>query len=133
MERGKKRNVEHLSAEKLKQITNYENIKYELEQEQIQPIETKNTSLLIQQNNELISYANKLKIQLAKSYTAIENIENLRNENTYLKNENKKLKRENLKFKNYIERTFEVVKNLFNFPIDRFKRLVNNFVQYFEK
>ncbi|HJJ12761.1 MAG TPA: hypothetical protein OIM48_05625 [Clostridiaceae bacterium] len=133
MERGKKRNVEHLSTEKLKQITNYENIKYELEQEQIQPIETKNTSLLIQQNNELISYANKLKIQLAKSYTAIENIENLRNENTYLKNENKKLKRENLKLKNYIERTFEVVKNLFNFPIDRFKRLVNNFVQYFEK
>lgn len=133
MERGKKRNVEHLSTEKLKQITNYENIKYELEQEQIQPIETKNTSLLIQQNNELISYANKLKIQLAKSYTAIENIENLRNENTYLKNENKKLKRENLKLKNYIEKTFEVVKNLFNFPIDRFKRLVNNFVQYFEK
>ena len=35
--------------------------------------------------------------------------------------------------KNYIERTFEVVKNLFNFPIGRFKRLVNNFVEYFEK
>ena len=133
LERGKTRNIEHLSTEKLKQLTNYDNIKYELEQEQIQPIETKNTSLLIQQNNELISYANKLKIQLAKSYTAIENIENLRNENTYLKNENEELKRENLKLKNYIERTFEVVKNLFNFPIGRFKRLVNNFVEYFEK
>ena len=46
---------------------------------------------------------------------------------------NEELKRENLKLKNYIERTFEVVKNLFNFPIDRFKRLVNNFVEYFEK
>ena len=50
-----------------------------------------------------------------------------------LKNENEELKRENLKLKNYIERTFEVVKNLFNFPIGRFKRLVNNFVEYFEK
>ena len=46
---------------------------------------------------------------------------------------NEELKKENYRLKNYIEKTFEVVKNLFNFPIDRFKRLVNNFVQYFEK
>lgn len=42
-------------------------------------------------------------------------------------------KKENIKLKNYIEKTYEVVKNLFSFPIDRFKRIVNNFVQYFEK
>ena len=45
----------------------------------------------------------------------------------------KSFDKENYRLKNYIEKTFEVVKNLFNFPIDRFKRLVNNFVQYFEK
>lgn len=133
LERGQSKKIEHLSTEKLKQITNYDNIKYELEYEQIQPIHTKNTDLIVQQNLDLVKYTNKLKVQLAKSYTAIENIENLQNENIYLKNEIEELKRENYKLKNYIEKTFEVVKNLFNFPIDRFKRLVNNFVKYFEK
>ncbi len=132
LERGQSKKIEHLSTEKLKQITNYDNIKYELEYEQIQPIHTKNTDLIVQQNHDLVKYTNKLKVQLAKSYTAIENIENLQNENIYLKNEIEELKRENYKLKNYIEKTFEVVKNLFNFPIDRFKRLVNNFIKYFE-
>ena len=133
LERGKSRDVEHLSTEKLKQITNYDNIKYELEQENIQPVDIKNKALIIQQNTELIKYTNKLKVQLSKSYTTINKLEKLQQENTNLKYENAELKKENYRLKNYIEKTFEVVKNLFNFPIDRFKRLVNNFVQYFEK
>ena len=133
LERGKTREIEHLSTEKLKQITNYDNIKYELSQEQIQPINTKNTDLILQQNQQLITYTNKLKLQLSKSYTAIKKVEKLQQENTNLKTENKELKNENYKLKNYIEKTFEVVKHLFNFPIDRFKRLVDNFVNYFEK
>lgn len=133
LERGKTREIEHLSTEKLKQITNFDNIKYELSQEQIQPINTKNIDLLIQQNQQLITYTNKLKLQLSKSYTAIKKTEKLQQENTNLKTENKELKNENYKLKNYIEKTFEVVKHLFNFPIDRFKRLVDNFVNYFDK
>lgn len=133
LERGKTRDVEHLSTEKLKQITNYDNIKYEIEQEQTKSINTKNKNLIIQQNKELILYTNKLKTQLAKSYNAVNRLEKLQQENTNLKYENAELKKENYRLKNYIEKTFEVVKNLFNFPIDRFKRLVNNFVQYFEK
>ena len=133
LERGKAREVEHLSTEKLKQITNYDNIKYELTQEQILPLKTKDTSLILQQNNELIAYSNKLKLQLSKSYTAIRKIEKLQQENMNLKYGNEELKKKNYKLKNYIEKTFEVVKHLFNFPIDSFKRLVNNFVKYFER
>ena len=133
LERGQSKKVEHLSTEKLKQITNYDNIKYELTQEQIKPIETTNTSLIIQQNSELIKYTNKLKVQLSKSYSAINKLEELQQENTNLKYENEELKKENLKLKNYIEKTFEVVKNLFNFPITTFKMLVDNFVRHFEK
>ena len=77
LERGKSKDVEHLSTEKFKQITNYDNIKYELTQEQIKPIETQNTFLIIQQNKELIKYTNKLKVQLSKSYTTINKIDNL--------------------------------------------------------
>ncbi|MBS5863800.1 MAG: plasmid recombination protein [Clostridium sp.] len=133
LERGKKRKVEHLSTEKLKQITNYENIKYELSQEEIQPIDITNKDLIIKQNKVLIKYTNKLKVQLSKSYSAINKVEELQQENINLKYENEELKKENYKLKKYIEKTFEVVKNLFSFPIDRFQRIVNNFIQYFEK
>lgn len=133
LERGKANNTEHLKIETLKQVTCYDNIKYELTQEEIKPIETKNTALILQQNKELIKYTNKLKVQLSKSYTAIRQAEELRKYNINLKQENEELKRENNKLKNYIEKTFEVIKNLFSFPVDRFKRLVDNFVQHFEK
>lgn len=133
LERGNTKENTHIPIETLKQITNYENIKYELTQEQIQPINTKNKALIIQQYKELVKYSNKLKIQLAKSYTAIERVEELQRKNTHLKYENEELKKENHKLKNYIEKTFQVVKNLFSFPLDRFKRIVDNFVQYFEK
>ena len=128
LERGKQRKVEHLSTEKLKQITDYENIKYELKNEQIESINTQNTSLVIAQNQQLIRYVNKLKLQLSKSYKAINNFEQLKNENINLKIENENLKRENHKLRNYISRTFEVVKYLFDFPLDSFKRIVNNFI-----
>jgi len=133
LERGKANNTEHLKIETLKQVTCYDNIKYELTQEEIKPIETKNTALILQQNKELIKYTNKLKVQLSKSYTAIRQAEELQKYNINLKQENEELKRENNKLKNYIEKTFEVIKNLFSFPVDRFKRLVDNFVQHFEK
>lgn len=133
LERGNTKENTHIPIETLKQITNYENIKYELTQEQIQPINTKNKALIIQQYKELVKYSNKLKIQLAKSYTTIERVEELQRKNTHLKYENEELKKENHKLKNYIEKTFQVVKNLFSFPLDRFKRIVDNFVQYFEK
>ena len=133
LERGKEREIEHLSTEKLKQVTNYENIKYELTQEEIQPLETKNTALVLAQNKELIKYINKLKSHLSKSYSAIETVNKLQKQNADLQYENQELKRENHKLKNYINKTFEVVKHLLNFPLDTFKRLVDNFVKNFDK
>ena len=64
LKKGKKRNVEHLSTEKLKQVTDYENIKYELENEKIELINTQNKSLIIAQNQKLTKY-----IKLFYSFT----------------------------------------------------------------
>lgn len=133
LERGKNTSVEHLSTEKLKQVTNYDNIKYELTQEEIKPVETKNKTLILQQNQDLIEYTKKLKVQLAKSYNAINKLEELQRENINLKYENANLRQENNKLKNYINKTFKVVKHLFDFPIDRFKRIVSNFMKNMEK
>jgi hypothetical protein len=132
LERGKSRKVEHLSTEKLKQITNYENIKYEMEHDKLEQLNTQNTSLILAQNKELIEYTNKLKLQLSKSITAIQKSEELQREIINLKIENQNLKKEVYTLKKYIEKSFEVVKNLFDFPIHKFKQLVDNFVKHFE-
>ena len=133
LERGKSTSVEHLSTRKLKQITNYDNIKYELTQKEIKPLETQNKLLILKQNNDLIEYTKKLKVQLAKSYSSINKLEQLQKENINLKRENADLKQENNKLKNYINKAFEVVRHLFDFPIDRIKILVNYFIKDFEK
>ena len=54
-------------------------------------------------------------------------------QNINLKQENERLKQENNELKSYIEKSFQVVRNLFSFPIDRFKRLVDNFVIHFDR
>jgi hypothetical protein len=133
LERGRAKENNHIPIETLKSVTNYENIKFELEQEEIQPLETKNMALIVAQNKELIQYTKKLKIQLAKSYTAIQKNEELQKENMELKYENQKLKQKIYQLENYIEKTFEAFKNLFSFPVDRFKKLVDNFIKNFEK
>ena len=133
LERGNTKDNTHIPIETLKQITNYENIKYELSNEQIKSISTKNTNLILQQNKELIQYTNKLKLQLSKTYPLINKAEQLQKENTYLKTENVKLKTENNRLKNYIDKTFEVVKHLFNFPSGILKNIVDDFIKHFEK
>lgn len=133
LERGKQKDIEHLSTEKLKQITNYENIKYETAQEEIHPLNTQNTDLILAQNKELVIYVNKLKLHLSKSYKAIETMDTLQKEISNLQYENQKLKKENYNLKKYINKTFEVVKHLFDFPMDRLKQLIDNFIKYFDK
>lgn len=132
LETGKSNNTKHIDTETLKQITNYDNIKYELEHNQIKSINTKDKSLILKQNKELITYTNKLKVQLSKSYTAIQKIEKLQNENINLKYENEELKRENHRLKNYIDKTFEYVSILFDFSKTTLENLVDNFVKHFD-
>ena len=133
LERGNTKDNPHIPIETLKQITNYENIKYELANEQIKSISTKDTNLILQQNKELVQYTNKLKLQLSKTYPLINKAKQLQKENTYLKTENVKLKAENNRLKNYLDKTFEVVKHLFNFPTKLLKNIVEDFITHIEK
>ena len=74
--------------------------------------------------------------KLAKHYTRIKTItdtiiqkqETLQNENKEIIQENRKLENENNYLKNFIDKTFEYVSILFDFPKERLKRLVRNFV-----
>ena len=44
-----------------------------------------------------------------------------------------KIRTRKLQIEKYIEKNFEVVNHLFSFPIDSFKRLVDNFIKSLEK
>ena len=133
LERGKSNNVEHLSTEKLKQITDYENIKSELKNNKIKEVDNTNLQMVVAQNKKLVVYTNKLKSYLAKSFKAMERVDNLQVENKDLKQENYELKQENKRLKEYIEHTFEYVSLLFNFSKNRLKRLVDTFVNSLNK
>lgn len=128
LERGKSNNVEHLSTEKLKQITDYENIKSELKNNKIKEIDNTNLQIVVAQNKKLVVYTNKLKSYLAKSFKAMERVDNIQVENKDLKQENYELKQENKRLKEYLEHTFEYVSLLFDFSKNRLKRLVDTFV-----
>ena len=133
LERGKSNNLEHLSTEKLKQITNYENIKYELKNNKIKEVDNTNLQMVVAQNKKLVVYTNKLKSYLAKSFKAMERVDNLQVENKDLKQENYELKKENKRLKEYIEHTFEYVSLRFHFSKNRLKRLVDTFVNSLNK
>ena len=133
LERGKANNVVHLSTEKLKQITDYENIKSELKNNKIKEVDNTNLQMIVAQNKKLVVYTNKLKSYLAKSFKAMERVDNLQVENKDLKQENYELKKENKRLKEYIEHTFEYVSLLFDFSKNRLKQLVDTFVNSLNK
>ena len=133
LERGKSNNLEHLSTEKLKQITNYENIKYELKNNKIKEVDNTNLQMVVAQNKKLVVYTNKLKSYLTKSFKVMERADNLQAENKDLKQENYELKKENKRLKEYIEHTFEYVSLLFDFSKNSLKRLVDTFVNTIKK
>lgn len=138
LERGNTKDNEHIPIEKLKKITNYEvqemfkDTKH-LEQEKV----TDNVEIIRNDYKRVINKFNTL----AKRYTRIKNAvedtmykaEQVQIENYTLKQENIHLKNEVIKLKNYIDKTFEYVSLLFDFSKDRLRRLVNSFINEFNK
>lgn len=114
LERGEQRGTKHINPETLKQITNYDNIKYELNQKEVKQLETKNTALIVQQNKELIEYTNKLKLHLSKSLATIQYNNELYEENINLKRTNAELNAKNNILLKYIEKIFKVVYLVFD-------------------
>lgn len=136
LERGKSGNIEHLSTEKLKQVTEYEKIKKEIEKDPIREIDSNNLPMVINQNRELIEYVNKLKFYLKKSVKAVDELDRVKKQNeelnqvnNELNEENEELQKENKGLKNLLEKTYEYVNILFDFPKERLKRLVKDFIE----
>ncbi len=132
LERGNKEENEHIPIQKLKQITYYETREMfkdtqHLEQEVI----TNDNEVLRENYKKVINKFNTL----SKRYTRIKNIvdetlykaEQIEDENIELKNENLKLENENETLRDYIEKTFECISILFEYPKEKLKSIVKNF------
>ncbi len=133
LERGRTKDNEHIPIEKLKVVTNYEMQELLKDSEHLeQEIVTNNFEELQVDYKRVIKKFNTL----AKQYTRVKSItdnmlinqEKLQQENQELKEENEYLEEENNNLKNFLEKTYEYVSILFNFPKDRLKRLVKDFV-----
>ena len=133
LERGKSNENEHIPIKQLKVITNHEVQKFESKSVKTeQEITTNNIDELRTDYRRIIKKFNTL----AKQYTKIkvindstlEKIENLKQDYTNLKSEYSKVKNNNNWLKHCLNKTFEYVSILFDFPIDRLKKLVNDYI-----
>lgn len=133
LERGDTKDNQHIKIEDLKKITNYEM------QEMFKDTSHLEKELVTNNFQELqIDYKRVIKKfnTLAKQYTRVKTItdnilinqEKLEQENQELKEENDYLYKENNRLNNFLEKTYEYVSILFNFPKDNLKRLVKDFV-----
>lgn len=133
VERGLEIGRKNIPIEKYKELTNYEMQEYKMQNINLEKEkEIIDTEELKKEYKRVIRKFNKL----AKQYTRVKTItdtiiqkqETLQNENKEIIQENRKLENENNYLKNFIDKTFEYVGILFDFPKERLKRLVKNFV-----
>lgn len=133
LERGDTRDNKHIKIEDLKKVTNYEMQKYEKEMINLeQELDIENPEELKKEYKRVIKKFNTLAKQYTRVKTITDNVINkqiiLENENNAIVQENERLERENNYLKNFLDKTFEYVSILFDFPKDRLKRLVKDFV-----
>ena len=134
LERGKSIDNKHIPLEYLKTVTNYE--VQELFKDSVnleKEIETNNFQELQVDYRRVIKKFNTLAKQYTRVKTVTDNIilnqEKLELENKELQEQVDYLEEENDNLNNFLEKTYEFVSILFNFPKDSLKRLVKGFVE----
>ncbi len=133
LERGRS-DREYLTVKKYKEVTNYELQEMFKESNQLEQ-EVQSNNLTVVKNHYRIVL--KKFNTLAKRYVRVKNavdetmykIEQVQEENIELKKEVNRLESEKTKLEEYIEKAFEVVRVLFDFPIDSLKRIIDNFIK----
>ena len=134
LERGETEKNEHIPIDKLKVITNYEMQELEKKSNKLEvEKEIKDVSELKEDYKRVMKKFNTLAKQYTKVRVIHENnldkIEQLERNYEMLEEDYHKIEKNNKWFKHYINKTFECVSILFDFPIERLKSIVNNYVR----
>ena len=134
LERGETEKNKHIPIEQLKQVTNYEmqefekqSIKYEKE------LETDNIEELKKEYKRVIRKFNTLANQYTKvkviNENTLERVERIERDYAELEEDYYKIEKINNWLKYCLNKTFECVSILFDYPIERIKSIVNNFIK----
>ena len=134
LDRGDTKDNEHLKIADLKKITTYEMQKYEKEMLEVEKeIDTEDIEELKREYKRVIKKYNTLATKYSRIKTMSDNAwikaEQIEVESKILKRENEELKKDVSNLKNFIDKAFVCVSVLFDFPIDRLKRIVTRFVK----
>ena len=140
LERGKSREErEHLTVEEYKKVTNYQLDEMKNESNKEAELQTNDINQLKTHYRKLIKKCNTLSNNYKRVKEVTDNIifsntqlelsnKTLKEERKYLIVEKQKLKEENDSLKTEIEKICEYVSVLFDFPVDRFRRLCKDFI-----
>ena len=137
LERGRNRENEHIPIEALKVITNHEVQKYELKsQHEEREIESNNINIVKEDYRRVIKKFNTL----AKQYTKIKvtcdstlsELERVKSNYDNLEKEYNKTVKKCHYLKKYISKTFEYISILMNWPIERVRKQIDNFIESFK-
>ena len=134
LERGETEKNKHIPIEQLKHVTNYEmqefekqSIKYEKE------LETDNIEELKKEYKRVIRKFNTLANQYTKvkviNENTLERVERIERDYAELEEDYYKIEKTNNWLKYCLNKTFECVSILFDYPIERIKSIVNNFIK----
>lgn len=134
LERGNNTENKHIKIEDLKKITNYELQKYEKNSINLEnEINTEDIEVLKQDYKRIIRKFNTLANQYTKvkiiNETILEKVENIEKKYNEIKEEKQEIEKENKILKTYINKAFECISILFDFPIQRLKNIINNFIK----
>ena len=133
-ERGQADNNKHIPIEQLKTITNYEMQQFEKQTVQYEKeINTNNINELKAEYKRVIKKFNTLANQYTKIKTTNDNtlikVQNIQRNYEFLKEDVYKLHRSNKWLKHCLNKTFECVSIMFDFPIDRLKSIINRYIK----
>ena len=137
LERGRNRENEHIPIEALKVITNHEVQKYELKsQHEEREIESNNINVVkedyrrvIKKFNTLAKQYTKIKVTCDSTLSELERVKS--NYDNLEKEYNKEVKKCHY-LKKYISKTFEYISILMNWPIERVRKQIDNFIESFK-
>lgn len=133
LSRGETEKNEHIPIEKLKVITNYEIQEFEKQAINYEKeIETENIEVLKEDYKRVIRKFNTLAKQYTRvkviNETTLEKIDKLEKDYKELENEYSRVQKYNKWIKYCLNKTFECVSILFDFPVDRLRSVVKNFI-----
>jgi len=134
LERGQAENNKHIPIEQLKTITNYEMQQFEKQTIQYEKeINTNNINELKTEYKRVIKKFNTLANQYTKIKATNDNtlikVQNIQRDYESLKENVYKLHRSNKWLKHCLNKTFECVSIMFDFPIDRLKSIINRYIK----